>query len=414
MNPTAYDWLGVPLVVASIAIVAFLLVPRFTRGDTGNFLLGMLAWGLVARLGFALIRLWVERVVYAGETDAYGYHKVGMLIAQRLWQMEFADVTPFLTWGTRFLNFFTGLVYTVIGPTLLGGYLVYGFLAFLGSYLFYRAFRLFCPQGNARLCAILMFFFPSLLLWSNGIGKDALIFLCIGLFAYGAALLTQGRLRGVLPLAVGFLGTLYIRPHIAAILAAALLLALVLGGAGKKSLRPVTFILGLVTFGALAWLLLPNVATYVGMEGLSGEEAIAMIQRTQGYTSSGGSAFRGVDITSPAAFPVAMVTLLFRPWPWESHNIQALLQSADGLAFAGILAWRLKAVGKALIASPSSAYIRFILIYLVGFALAFIAVENFGILARQRTMILPFVFMLMAYAPSDTRSDGNAHKGAAI
>ena len=50
-----------------------------------------------------------------------------------------------------------------------------------------------------------------------------------------------------------------------------------------------------------------------------------------GQTAQGGSAFTPVPLTSPLGIPAAIITLLFRPFPWEAGNVQMLVQSAEGL-----------------------------------------------------------------------------------
>src|SRR5205085_1758787 len=81
----------------------------------------------------------------------------------------------------------TGLIYAVIGPTQLGGFLVYAWLGFLGLVLFYRAFRIAFPEGDHRRYARFLFLLPSLLFWPSSIGKDAWMVLMLGIAAYGAA-----------------------------------------------------------------------------------------------------------------------------------------------------------------------------------------------------------------------------------
>ena len=397
MAEVNYDWQGLIIVVAIIGILAILLVPRIAQLESGDFFFKVLACGLLLKLSFAIVRLWVTFGLYGGIADASDYHSWGITIAQHIWRLEFDQIVPFLQWGTDFIRFLTGVIYSFIGPTLYGGYLIYATLAFLGSYCFYRAFRVAFPQGNKRLYASLVFLFPSILFWPNGIGKDAVIFLCIGLSAYGSALLMQERLKGVALLVSGLLATLCIRPHIAALLALAYVLAFLVRGVGKRVYRPATFIIGLLVTGGLVWFLLPRALDFLGLYELSPETVFGFLQLQQSLTFQGGSAFQVIDILNPLAFPMAMGTLLFRPFPWEVHNLQALIQSLEGVLVMGLVLWRIKSLGKAVASLISDNYIRYILIYTITFISAFSVISNFGILARERAMLLPFFFMLIAY-----------------
>ena len=47
-------------------------------------------------------------------------------------------------------------------------------------------------------------------------------------------------------------------------------------------------------------------------------------------------------------------------------------------------------------------------VYLLIFFFAFGTISNFGILARQRTQALPFVFVLLALYPSKRKTDAGA------
>ncbi len=405
------EWQGLLLVVTVIGILAILLIPSMSRHEVGRFLLKVLIWGLILRLAFALVDIWIAFTVYGGTADAMGYMRSGAIIAQHIWRLEFNQVVPYLQWGTDFLEFFTGIIYTIIGPTRIGGYFVYAFLAFIGSYFFYRSFRIAFPQGNERLYAILIFFFPSILLWSNGIGKDSLIFLCISLFIYGSALLTRNQLQGLFPLVLGFLGVMWIRPHIATLLAIALLLSFLVRGRGKGAIRPTTFFVGFLVAGVLAWFLLPRLMDFLGLAGLSAEELLSLFQAQQGVSFRGGAAFQAMDISNPLAFPMTLITILFRPFPWEAHNFQAVVQSLEGLIFIGLVLWRIKSLSRAVASSISNAYLRFILVYIIAFTIAFISVQNFGIIVRQRTMLLPFFFMLISYAPFHAGVEGKIQEG---
>jgi hypothetical protein len=400
MSAVNYDWQGLVLVTAIVGIVAFFLIPRLARQENdGRFLLKILIAGLLLKLGFGLLRYWLSFVIYGGLADVGGYHYYGIVIAQYIRILDFGEVVSFLQWGTKFIDLFTGVVYSIVGPSIYGGYLVYAFIGFLGSYFFYRAFRVAFPEGNKWLYTILIFLSPSILYWPNGIGKDALIFFCIGIFSYGSAQFIRHLRQGILPLALGLIGVLWIRPHIAAILLLAFGLAFFLPVAGKQPVRAATFIVVILVVVGFAWLILPRVASYIGVQELSPQGLLDQFQIQQGRTFQGGSAFEAIDINNPLTYPMAIITLLFRPFPWETHNLQAFVQSLEGLLVLGLFLWRIKSLGKAIAASITNSYMRYILIYSIGFIIAFSIVANFGLIARERTMFLPFFYMLIAFTP---------------
>ncbi len=110
---------------------------------------------------------------------------------------------------------------------------------------------------------------------------------------------------------------------------------------------------------------------------------------------------RPPTVTSPVDLPAATVTVLFRPFPWEARNVNGLIASAEGLLLMGLFVTsgrRLAHLGPygAAAALPRSMRPAFALVFIVAFSY----VGNFGILARQRTQMLPLVLTLIAMYPA--------------
>ena len=99
--------------------------------------------------------------------------------------------------------------------------------------------------------------------------------------------------------------------------------------------------------------------------------------------------------------------VLIRPFPWEAHNAQALVTSVEGLScsshWPGAAAASLRRLPRRLKAS----YVLFCVLYSVAFVYAFSTFGNFGILARERVQVLPFVLALrLPPAPAWTGRPG--------
>jgi hypothetical protein len=115
-----------------------------------------------------------------------------------------------------------------------------------------------------------------------------------------------------------------------------------------------------------------------------------------GLTEQGGSSFTPVPLDSVFGVPMAILTVLFRPFPWEASNAQLLLQSLEGmfLLVLAVRAWpRLRNLLKLM---RTNSYIVFAVVYASAFIVAFSGFGNFGILARQRVLMLPFFLVLLA------------------
>ena len=100
---------------------------------------------------------------------------------------------------TNFLRWFTGVVYYLFGTDMIAGFIVFGLIAFVGSYLWYRATVEAVPFLDRRLYFLIVMFVPSILFWPSSIGKEALMQFAIGSAALGTAHIFNGKIvRGVL------------------------------------------------------------------------------------------------------------------------------------------------------------------------------------------------------------------------
>lgn len=395
-----YDVQGVALVAPALGVLAFLILPRLA-GREDKFLLTLLVAGLAVKIGAAFLRLYVAFDLYGGNADAVGYDETGTHLAQALWRLDFAALAPYLSWGTEMMGLSTGLIYAVIGPTLPGAYIVYAFLAFLGSFLCYRAFCIAFPGGNRRAFALMVFFFPTIAFWPNGMSKDALMFFFMGVAVYGAARsMSHATLGGWVALVSGLFGMLMIRPHISGILAISFAVPFglsALGGVTKGSLAQLA---GLVIACVVAWFFVPRALDYVGLSNLDPRTALDYLDLRQTQTFQGGSQYAAPSLTTPLGGLTAFVTVLFRPFPWETHNVQALAQGLDGLLLLGVALWCIPSVIRSIRSIGRYPFVALILIYTVLFIVAFTSISNFGILARQRAQLLPLFMMLLVAVPS--------------
>jgi hypothetical protein len=100
-------------------------------------------------------------------------------------------------------------------------------------------------------------------------------------------------------------------------------------------------------------------------------------------------------VTSLADIPAAIGRVLFRPYPTEAHNAQAVFSSLEGVALMALLIWRLPRMIRGLSSLRRRPYLMFSLFFTVGFVIMFSPIFNLGILARQRSQVFPFVLALL-------------------
>jgi hypothetical protein len=371
------------------------------EGDARVFTL--LCAGLVLKLVAALARYYVGFTVYGGSTDAGSYHEWGVRLSARFRDLIFVTGQADLT-STRFMRVFTGAVYTVIGPTKLGGFLFFSWIGFLGLFLFYRAFAVAVPDGRRRTYLKLVFFLPSLLYWPSSIGKEAWMMLALGLAAYGVARFLRGAMIGVIPALIGVWMTGVVRPHVAAIFAIAAIAAYVIRPA-PESQREIAVLIkaGVLVMLVLAsGVLVQRTQEFLESTGVNEDQGISdTLQNTMFRTAQGGSEFQPSVLDSPFRAPLAGITVLFRPLLPEAGNFQGLLAAAEGTFLLGLTVFRWRWIWRAVTVLPRTPYLLLVVVFVGLFICGFSSIANFGILARQRVQVMPFYLVLLSVPPLD-------------
>jgi hypothetical protein len=410
---TTYDVWGALLVGPILFAVSLPVLAREAKRERDRRLFWLLVLALLVKLLGSLARDFVANEVYGGVADATGYHGDGVRISDSFRSGILATGLDDLT-GTEFISFFTGILYTFIGPTRLGGYLVYSWLAFWGLFLFYRAFVTAVPQGRPRSYAWLLFFLPSMLYWPSGIGKEAWMIFSLGISAFGAARLLTGRTwNGLLFSAMGLWLAGLVRFHVAGIFAVALIGAYLLRKGPAHERKRSLFVRGLAlaTVAVLAFVVVLQAEQFLKSAGFDPSEGITTtLQSVSERTSQGGSEIQPSIVRSPLRAPVAVFTVLFRPLPIEAHNSQALLAALETSFLLVLSVLRFRWILAAFHSFRRQAYVTLSVVYTGVFILAFSAIANLGILARQRVQMLPFFLVLLCVPPRRKRAAAEASR----
>ena len=313
--------------------------------------------------------------------------------------------------GTNWVRWFTGAVYYVCGPDMLNGFLVFALLAVIGSYLWYRAAAEAVPFIDKRLYGVLIFFVPSIAFWPSSIGKEALMQLGIGVVALGTAHLLNHRiLRGLLVAAPGGWLLWRVRPHVLALVVFAAGAAYIAGrvrrqgraGETTSLLRP----LGIVIMAFLVFFAANEGAEYLGMEEFSINAVEGELAEQTERSSVGGSSFDSGDASlSPLSLPQGAMTVLLRPFPWEIETNLQILASLEGAAIALFLFSRLRSLTFSIVRARTTPFLLYCWTLVLLYAVAFSSFANFGLLVRQRSLVLPALFVLAAVHPTLERAD---------
>ena len=410
MVHTSYDTWGALLVLPALMAIGTPVLARIAAANPDRDVFRLLMLAMALKLLCAFPRYLMAFVLYGGAADAKMYHRRGSELAAYLDRTDllssgFHYDLGMKVAGTGFVIIVTGLVYAVTGPSLVGGFLVFSWLGFWGLLLFWRALQIAYPEADHRRYAKLVFFLPSLLFWPSSIGKDAWMMLCLGLTTYGVARLLDHRFGAFACIALGSLGTAMVRPHVTVLAGAGLLVAYVLRRRRRRAgaLGPLRTTLTAVVLGVMVMLMLQQVSAFFGTQGSGGGAVSQVLSETSRRTTQGNSVISATTPDDPAPtfslnpvrLPVAVVSVLFRPFPFEASNIQNLIQSVEtfGLLVMFIRGWpRLRRLPRLFV---QRSYVAFATVYALLFCWAFSTINNMGILSRERVQVLPLALVLL-------------------
>jgi len=397
-----------------LTLVAIPVLQWVARRDGEPQMSRVLLAALLAKIAGTLLRYFVITVLYSDVADAGVYSRGGQTVAANLRAgiLDFR-IPELASRGveTERIAQAVGVVYTFTGVSRYSAAFVFAFISFAGQVLMWRAFRQAVPEGDHRRYALLVLFLPSLLFWPSSIGKEALMLGCIGVVSYGAAQIFRERVRvgGIVMFLSGALGLFLIRPHMALIAIVALGVASAFGtlvGMGRSGAtrRTLVRLAALVVLIGAAGVATSGLSRFFS-EGNSSDESgvTSVLERTQEQTQTGGSEFQPPAVTTPLDLPAAVVTVLVRPFPWEAGNVNGIIASTEGLLLGGLFVCGYRRVLTWFRVAPRRPYLVFAVVYGLVFIVAFSYIANFGILARQRTQMLPLILTMIAMYPAPRR-----------
>ena len=384
---------GVALVMASVAIAK-----RVGRADAYPALTKVIVASAVLHLLCAPAQIFVVDHFYGGIADWLRYDHQGAILAAswRTGHFTLAGSGVHRILGDGSVSIFGGIIMMFVGPNQLAAFFVSAWLAFVGSVLFYRAFAVTFPEADRRRYALLVFFFPSLLFWTADVSKEAIMLLALGLTAYGMARVLA-RLKTGYPLIVaGGALALVVRPDELILLVIGFAVAMLFRPAaqGRRALRGVgslVFVVGLVAITATEAARFVHAAGGTGLTGA--------LNKVAANNHGVGAGFGSSTVTysaNPLWFPRDLYTVLFDPLPVTAHSITQLIAATENLVILGVIVASLAHLALVPRASRHRPYVLVCLIYSIGFIYLFAALGNLGLITRERTLLLPFLLVLLA------------------
>lgn len=295
--------------------------------------------------------------------------------------------------GTYFiyaLNFFPS---NVLDLSYFTGTIIYCVIGYIGLVYFYLTALDNIPNSpkfKGYNLFPFLFFVPNLHFWSCGVGKDTLLFFCIGIFVYGLMNITKRFLFIILALSLSY----FIRPHISLFMIISFGFAFI----SNKNISLLSRLLFFTIMIGIAISLLPMVLKFAKIEEATidnfnnfATNKASLLSKS--YTSS------AVDVSS-YSLPLKIFTFLFRPFIFDINSIPSFLAALENTV---LLILTFNVFRNRPIASFKKApfIIQGMIYFLIIGTLTFSqSLGNLGIMIRMRNMFLPglIIFFLWHFS----------------
>ncbi len=363
------------------------------RGRERRFLQRVFFLGLGLRVAVAsFIALLNLESFFGGDAGTYDW--VGWAIA-RSWLGETAfPVRPASQPGYFYV---VAALYVVFGRAPFLVVLTNCVIGALHAVLIYKIAALTFDRRVARGAALLTAGFPSLVLWSAQLLKDALVIFCTLLSLY--AVLVLHRRFSLAWLTLFFLALLPLHPlrnYVFYIVAFSALFSFVghkrglVIGLFAQMVLAFVFLLALNRLG-----LLERELQGLSIEGVLEQLHLSRTKLAR-FAQSGYAPEADVSTLGGALrfLPIGLVYLLLAPFPWSIANVRQAITLPEMVLWWGMFPWLLR--GLAIAVRRKLADTFAILLFVGGLTLVYALFQgNVGTAYRQRAQILVFLFIFI-------------------
>jgi hypothetical protein len=387
------------VIIALLIAVALFAAGRaiIRRVAGGNpWLYKALTVCLLLHLICAPLQIWVVDHVYQGIADYNRYDSQGALLSNGFRHLDFSLAPGHLHGivSDGSVSIVTAVVFAIIGVNQLGAFFVFSWLSFVGIIFFYLAFTTtFGGAGNRRY-GYLIFFLPTLLFWTADVSKEAMMTFLLGLTAFGAAriLAHRGGYWMVIPASAG---GVFIRPNETLLALGGFTLAMLVRPADPHvKLEGPRRTLALIVLGSML-----GVAIFVTLHFLPGVNgSLSLTQISKNNNTGVGNGFGSSNLGyTPGlkGFPEDIYTVLFDPLPFNAHGGGEWFSAVENTLLIGLLLLSLRRVLLVPRVALARTYVTMCLFFTGAFLYAFASLGNAGLIERQRTVMLPFLLVLL-------------------
>jgi Dolichyl-phosphate-mannose-protein mannosyltransferase len=381
------------LLLLLAAVIHALLIRWLSDGD--HFLAQVMLIGFLMKLAGVAASMATVVHVYDSVGDVFYYYWSAASIADKhALTGQWTILQPI--WSTNFIIMLTSRLMYVVGKSFQSLMVVFGIFSYWGQYLFYKSFCLGFPKENRRSAALFLFFLPSVVFWTATIGKDAVVFFFIGLCCYGFVKMSHSsQPSALLIVLVSLGGVMLVRPHVAGMLAISMGVAYLITNSRGGSMGVAVKSIGVPILLITSVYFVSQASSFLDLNDVGGTKHVLE------HAAQKNLQVEGTKLGSSLGYRLsAAPLLLFRPFPWEVRNPQMAVASIEGFALMIFFWRRRRTVLPTLRRCRKDPFFLFSWIYLVQFSFLFAgAMTNFGLLARERDMLIPVAVMIFLSTP---------------
>jgi len=369
----------------------------------GQFLLQVFVAALLVRvLVGAVINVFELQEFFGGDAityDFYGFALVKSWGGDHYYQ---TNVNAFFgeygqsAWGMVYM---VGAIYRVIGRNMLAIQFTNAvFGAATAPAVFAIAHTLFQNRRVARLAALLVAFFPSLVLWSSqGLKDGPIVFILVLAILLTLQLGEKFSFKNTVGLCLVLATLISFRFYLFYMMTAAVLGAFVIG---TREFTLASFIRQFLVVIGIGFAL-----TYMGVLQRAQQQAgyfgdLRVVERSRQDQSRAQSGFgQDVDVSTTEgaikAVPLGTINLLFAPFPWEVRSLRQSITLPEMLVWWSCFPLLILGLWFTIRHRLRQSFV--ILIFTTMLTLAYSIYQgNVGTAYRQRSQLLVFYFIFVA------------------
>jgi 4-amino-4-deoxy-L-arabinose transferase-like glycosyltransferase len=391
---------GALAVCAVTALPTLIILARTPEQRT--FLMRLFVLALVVRMILAVvINVGHMEEFFGGDANTYDVFGQSLVEAWNGNEYHQAKYESFVmsgatAWGMVYL---VAAVYQVIGANMLAIQLINAAVgAATAIVVYYAAQTLFANKRVSQVAAILVAFFPSLVLWSSQALKDGLIIMALALAILATLRLMEKVTAMYVLVLIGCLIALFsLRFYIFYMMCAAVAGSFFLG---MKSLSAQGFLQRFIAVGVIGLAF-----TWFGVLQSAGTQFeryanLKSIQNSREDQAAAGSGFmKDVDVQTTegalTVIPVGLLYLMFAPFPWQFTTLRQIITLPEMIVWW--VSFPLLVLGLWYSVKHRLRQVSPIIIFTSMLTLAYSLFQgNVGTAYRQRSQLLVFYFIFVA------------------